>query len=131
MPISRCCARSAAPLPAARRLHGLFVCDEESRQTGCGLSAGMRAAVRHLFAGAGETPDFAIYAEPTNAAVYTAQMGFLIAEITLTGRSAYFGTPEQGVDALAPDTPCRRALGARPGPRSGDTHDLSAAASCW
>ena len=82
------------------RVQGLFVCDEESGQPGCGLSAGMRAAVQHLFSGADETPDFAVYAEPTNAAVYTAQMGFLIAEITLTGRSAYFGTPELGVDAL-------------------------------
>ena len=82
------------------RVRGLFVCDEESGQPGSGLSAGMRAAVQHLFEGEPETPDFAIYAEPTGAAVYTAQMGFLIAEITLTGRSAYFGTPELGVDAL-------------------------------
>ncbi|MCE2528187.1 MAG: M20 family peptidase, partial [Actinomycetia bacterium] len=34
------------------------------------------------------------------SAIYTAQMGFLIADITLVGRSAYFGRPELGVDAL-------------------------------
>ncbi len=106
-------------------VHGLFVCDEESGQPGCGLSAGMRAAVRHLFAGAGETPDFAIYAEPTNAAVYTAQMGFLIAEITLTGRSAYFGTPELGVDALRAGHALLAALWEHDRAlRSGDAHDL-------
>ena len=44
--------------------------------------------------------DFAIYTEPTTSAIYTAQMGFLIAEVALEGRSAYFGTPELGVDAL-------------------------------
>ena len=81
-------------------LTGVFVCDEESGQPGSGLSIGMRAAVSHLFSDPGRIPDFAIYTEPTTGAVYTAQMGFLIADITLAGRSAYFGTPEQGVDAL-------------------------------
>lgn len=80
---------------------GLFVCDEESGQPGSGLSVGMRAAVRELWGGGREAPDFAIYTEPTTGAIYTAQMGFLIADITLAGRSAYFGTPELGVDALA------------------------------
>ena len=107
------------------RVHGLFVCDEESGQPGCGLSAGMRAAVRDRFADAGETPDFAIYAEPTDAAVYTAQMGFLIAEITLTGRSAYFGTPEQGVDALRAGHALLAALWEHDRAlRAGDAHDL-------
>lgn len=107
------------------RVHGLFVCDEESGQPGCGLSAGMRAAVRDRYAGAGETPDFAIYAEPTNAAVYTAQMGFLIAEITLTGRSAYFGTPELGVDALRAGHALLAALWEHDRAlRAGDAHDL-------
>lgn len=81
-------------------LTGLLVCDEESGQPGSGLSAGMRAAVSHLFNGSGRAPDFAIYTEPTTGAIYTAQMGFLIADVTLSGRSAYFGTPELGVDAL-------------------------------
>ncbi len=103
------------------RVHGLFVCDEESGQPGCGLSA----AVRDLFSGSGETPDFAIYAEPTDAAVYTAQMGFLIAEITLTGRSAYFGTPEQGVDALRAGHALLAALWEHDRAlRAGDAHDL-------
>ena len=107
------------------RVHGLFVCDEESGQPGCGLSAGMRAAVRDRFARAGETPDFAVYAEPTNAAVYTAQMGFLIAEITLTGRSAYFGTPELGVDALRAGHALLAALWEHDRAlRAGDAHDL-------
>ena len=81
-------------------LTGLLVCDEESGEPGSGLSIGMRAAVSHLFDGPGQAPDFAIYTEPTTGAIYTAQMGFLIADITLAGRSAYFGTPELGVDAL-------------------------------
>lgn len=81
-------------------LTGVFVCDEESGQPGAGLSIGMRAAASHLFPDPGRVPDFAIYTEPTTGAIYTAQMGFLIADITLSGRSAYFGTPEQGVDAL-------------------------------
>jgi len=76
----------------------LFVCDEESGQPGSGISAGMRAAVAGgAVAG---VPDFLIYTEPTTSAIYTAQMGFLIADISLTGRSAYFGRPEQGIDAL-------------------------------
>ncbi|MCQ3805025.1 MAG: M20 family metallopeptidase [bacterium] len=79
---------------------GLFVCDEESGQPGSGLSLGMRTAVQDLFADVGSPPDFAIYTEPTTGAIYTAQMGFLIADITLVGKSAYFGRPELGVDAL-------------------------------
>lgn len=78
---------------------GLFVCDEESGIPGSGISAGMRAAVADPSSGLGDQA-FAIYTEPTTSAIYTAQMGFLIADITLTGLSAYFGTPELGVDAL-------------------------------
>ena len=81
-------------------LTGVLVCDEESGQPGSGLSVGMRAAVSHLFDSPGPVPEFAIYTEPTTGAIYTAQMGFLIADITVAGRSAYFGTPELGVDAL-------------------------------
>ena len=79
---------------------GLFVCDEESGQPGSGVSLGMRAAVKHLWEGSGRPPDFAIYTEPSTGAIYSAQMGFLIADITLLGKSAYFGKPELGVDAL-------------------------------
>ena len=81
----------------------LFVCDEESGQPGSGVSAGMRAALRDVFPAPGDNgppADFAVYTEPTTSAIYTAQMGFLIAEVALKGRSAYFGTPELGVDAL-------------------------------
>ncbi|MYC84716.1 MAG: M20 family metallopeptidase [Acidimicrobiia bacterium] len=92
--VDRAGYRLSGPLTA------LLVCDEESGQPGSGLSIGMRAAVSHLFDGPDPVPDFAIYTEPTTEAIYTAQMGFLIADITLTGRSAYFGTPELGVDAL-------------------------------
>ncbi len=81
-------------------LTGVFVCDEESGQPDSGLSIGMRAAVSRLFPDPERVPDFAIYTEPTTGAIYTAQMGFLIADVTLSGKSAYFGTPEQGIDAL-------------------------------
>ncbi len=83
----------------AGKVSALFVCDEESGQPGSGVSAGIRAAVH---GGSGPVPssDFAIYTEPTTSAIYTAQMGFLIADITYTGVSAYFGRPELGVDAL-------------------------------
>ena len=46
------------------------------------------------------TPGFAIYVEPTSLDVYTTQIGFFIADITVTGKTAYFGTPELGMDAL-------------------------------
>ena len=92
--VDRAGYRLAGPLTA------VLVCDEESGQPGSGLSIGMRSAVSDLFGGPGQAPDFAIYTEPTTGAIYTAQMGFLIADITLAGRSAYFGTPELGVDAL-------------------------------
>jgi acetylornithine deacetylase/succinyl-diaminopimelate desuccinylase-like protein len=60
----------------------------------------MRAVAERIAAGAIPRPDFAIYTEPTGLAAYTAQIGFLIAEIEVAGRSAYFGRPEEGVDAL-------------------------------
>ena len=41
-----------------------------------------------------------IYVEPTTLDIYTAQIGFFICDIEVTGRTAYFGVPEQGVDAL-------------------------------
>ena len=87
-----------ADLSPAGTVSTLFVCDEESGQPGSGISAGMRAAVNRT-----DNPpkaDFAIYTEPTTSAIYTAQMGFLIADISLIGVSAYFGRPELGIDAL-------------------------------
>ena len=90
-------------LRPAGEVTAIFVCDEESGQPGSGVSAGMRAAVGDVFGDArevGPRADFAIYTEPTTSAIYVAQMGFLIADISLVGRSAYFGTPELGTDAL-------------------------------
>ncbi len=86
-------------LRPAGRVSTLFVCDEESGQPGSGVSAGIRASVEGR-AGPRPDADFAIYTEPTTSAIYTAQMGFLIADIAYTGVSAYFGRPELGVDAL-------------------------------
>ena len=88
-----------AGLRPAGQVQTLFVCDEESGQPGSGVSAGMRAAVEG-WSGSVPEADFAIYTEPTTSAIYTAQMGFLIADIAYTGVSAYFGRPELGVDAL-------------------------------
>ena len=77
-----------------------FVGDEESGETGTGVSAGVKAYTDRIEAGSIAKPDFAVYVEPTQLAVYTAQIGFFIADITITGRSAYFGVPELGKDAL-------------------------------
>jgi acetylornithine deacetylase len=78
----------------------LWVCDEESGEPGLGRSIGMRAASERLARGEIPRADFGVYVEPTRLAVLTAQIGFLIADVTLEGRSAYFGRPEEGVDAL-------------------------------
>jgi acetylornithine deacetylase len=89
---------------AGLRLRGdvvfVFPCDEESGEVGSGVSAGIKDALPHIAPAGMPRADFAIYVEPTQNQVYVAQMGFFIAEITLTGKSAYFGVPEQGVDAL-------------------------------
>ena len=77
-----------------------FIGDEESGESGSGVSAGAKDLVRRVSAGEIAKPDFAIYVEPTNLDVYTAQIGFFIADITVTGKTAYFGTPELGADAL-------------------------------
>jgi len=77
-----------------------FVGDEESGEEGSGVSAGVKAYVAQIQSGEIATPDFAIYVEPTQLAVFTAQIGFFIADITITGKSAYFGVPELGKDAL-------------------------------
>jgi acetylornithine deacetylase len=101
----------AAAIGAVRTIHAararlrgdlvtLWICDEESGEPGMGRSIGMHGAIQRLGAGRIPHSDFAIYVEPTSLAVYTAQIGFLIAEIELHGRSAYFGRPEEGVDAL-------------------------------
>lgn len=77
-----------------------FVGDEESGELGLGVSAGVRAYTSQVVAGDVPRPDFAIYVEPTELQVLPVQIGFFIADITILGRSAYFGRPELGVDAL-------------------------------
>ncbi len=77
-----------------------FVGDEESGQPGNGISAGIKDFVGRIEAGEIAAPDFAVYVEPTRLAVYPAQIGFLITDITISGKSAYFGVPELGKDAL-------------------------------
>ncbi len=77
-----------------------FVGDEESGQPGTGVSAGIKDFAASIEAGAVAKPDFTVYVEPTQLAVYPAQIGFFITDIKITGRSAYFGVPELGRDAL-------------------------------
>ncbi len=77
-----------------------FVGDEESGESDTGRSLGIQALVADIEAGRAPRPDFAVYVEPTRLDVFSAQMGFVICEIVVTGRSAYFGVPEAGVDAL-------------------------------
>lgn len=77
-----------------------FVGDEESGEDGTGVSAGIDHYTRMIAEGGAPKPDFAIYVEPTELAIYAAQIGFFIADVTITGQSAYFGRPELGVDAL-------------------------------
>jgi acetylornithine deacetylase len=91
---------TTAGIKAPADLIFAFIGDEESGEPGSGVSAGFKNLVEEIEAGAVPTPDFAVYVEPTQLNVYTAQMGFLICDITVTGQSAYFGVPELGVDAL-------------------------------
>jgi acetylornithine deacetylase len=77
-----------------------WVCDEESGEPGLGRSLGMHGLVDVIKRGEMGRPDFAIYVEPTGHAVSPAQIGFLVAEIAIEGRSAYFCYPDQGIDAL-------------------------------
>ncbi len=77
-----------------------WVCDEESGEEGMGRSIGMALVADRIATGLIPRSDFAIYTEPTRLAIYPAQMGFFIADIDITGRSAYFGRPQLGADAL-------------------------------
>lgn len=77
-----------------------FVGDEEGGMPDCGVSAGIRRYTDDVVAGSIPRPDFAVYVEPTRLAVCPAQMGFFIANIRVRGRSAYFGAPELGCDAV-------------------------------
>ena len=77
-----------------------FIGDEESGEPGMGRSEGAKDYIALCESGGIKRPDFAIYVEPTQLAIYPVQMGFLIADITIIGKSAYFGVPELGKDAL-------------------------------
>jgi acetylornithine deacetylase len=77
-----------------------FVGDEESGEPGNGVSAGARAFSALITNGAVPRPDMAIYVEPTMLDIYVAHMGFFLCDIRVMGKSAYFGVPELGVDAL-------------------------------
>ncbi|MCC5975297.1 MAG: M20/M25/M40 family metallo-hydrolase [Rubellimicrobium sp.] len=89
-----------AGLRLAGDLSFAFVIDEESGEPGTGISAGARDHAGRIAQGTLPRPDAAIYVEPTKLAVYPVQIGFYIAEVTLTGATAYFGRPELGRDAL-------------------------------
>jgi predicted amino acid racemase len=77
-----------------------FVGDEESGEPASGLSDGARAFSALIASGELPKPDMAIYVEPTMLDVYVAHMGFFLCDIKVIGKSAYFGAPELGVDAL-------------------------------
>jgi acetylornithine deacetylase len=77
-----------------------FVGDEESGEPGSGVSAGARAFSALIANGAVPRPNMAIYVEPTMLDIYVAHMGFFLCDIRVIGKSAYFGVPELGVDAL-------------------------------
>ena len=89
---------------AGIKLHGdvsfAFIGDEESGEEGTGVSAGIDRLTKSSAFLNDHKPDFAVYVEPTQLQVFPAQMGFFIADIKITGKSAYFGVPEQGKDAL-------------------------------
>lgn len=74
--------------------------DEESGEPGTGYSLGIREAVERMRLGEMPRADFAVYVEPTELEVYTAQLGFIIAEIHISGTSAFWSAPWLGVDAL-------------------------------
>src|SRR5438105_3590349 len=65
-----------------------WVCDEESGEPGLGRSIGMHAVAARIDDGRIPRTDFAVYVEPTSLAVYTAQIGFVIADVEIEGRSA-------------------------------------------
>ena len=74
--------------------------DEESGEPNSGVSAGIKAIVPLVKSGEIPRTDFAICAEPTRLNVVVAQAGFFIADLTISGKTVYFATPEEGVDAL-------------------------------
>ena len=94
----RCSTRRASGWPATSPLPSSATRRAASRAPA--VAPASRISRPHRGAARSPSPDFAIYVEPTRLDVYPAQMGFFIADIEVTGRSAYFGVPELGVDAL-------------------------------
>lgn len=78
----------------------ILVGDEESGIENSGYSDGIKAIVEKMKNKQIPLADFAIYTEPTTLDIYTAQIGFIIAEITIKGKSAYYGKPWLGIDAI-------------------------------
>lgn len=78
----------------------VMVGDEEGDVPDSGYSDGIKAIVKKIKKGELPGADFAIYNEPTNLDVYTSQIGCIAAEVLVKGKSAYFGTPWLGVDAI-------------------------------
>ncbi|MBV9290435.1 MAG: M20/M25/M40 family metallo-hydrolase [Hyphomicrobiales bacterium] len=100
--------RAGAPLDP--NVMFAFVGDEESGEAGSGVSAGACAFAGLIAEGEVPKPDIAIYVEPTMLDVYVAHMGFIICDVAVIGKSAYFGVPELGVDALKAAHPALDAL---------------------
>jgi acetylornithine deacetylase/succinyl-diaminopimelate desuccinylase-like protein len=85
-----------------------FVGDEESGQPGTGVSAGIKDYVaRGWKPGRSSGPISSSMSSRRSLPSIPAQIGFFIADITITGRSAYFGVPELGKDALRASHACR------------------------
>ena len=78
----------------------ILVGDEEAGVPDSGYSDGIKAIVEKIKKGELPKADFAVYNEPTTLDVYTSQIGYIIAEVLVKGKSAYFGTPWLGVDAI-------------------------------
>jgi acetylornithine deacetylase len=93
-----------AGIPLGGDVSFAFVGDEESGEEGSGYSDGIKAVLREIGDGRIPVPDFAVYTEPTELRIDIAQIGFLCADVKITGKSAYFATPWLGVDAIGAAT---------------------------
>ena len=111
---SRRSACSTAPGFGSATSCTAFIGDEESGEPGTGVSAGMKALAAAIDCRrACRAPISPIYVEPTTLDVYPAQMGFFIADITVTGPHRLFrhararrrraqGDPRHPLRALGP-----------------------------
>jgi acetylornithine deacetylase len=114
-----------AGVPADPTVLFAFVGDEESGEPGSGVSAGTRAFGALIASGDLPKPDMAIYVEPTMLDIYVAHMGFFLCDVRVVGKSAYFGVPELGVDALKGAHAVLKALWAYSAElATGDSHPL-------